>query len=231
MVLMTPQPHFGGRIMRFVTNRYVRVATVAAILTASSLVPHGPAAAAERSDAPNVESKTEGARPEGLSFPQIRQIVEKNLKANPTYRDGDLIVRCDVEPIFNELIGLGFMPADTEELYDAFIPDMALLIQMLRPESGREFMRQIRDIEGAYDRLERLSWLPGGHVALGQLINAEDAAEKVRLLTSAAGAAAIRKQFPDDQRAQNFDRPTGHIHTAAQLLKHLEKIHKQRSSR
>jgi hypothetical protein len=199
--------------MRFVTNGSRAAATMGMILTALTLA-----------------APTETRAAEGLTFSQIRGIVEKNLKANPRYRDGDLIVRCDVEPIFNELIGLGFMPADTEELYDGFLPDMAPLIQVLRTEGGRKFMLLIRAIDGAYDRLERLSWLPGGSVALGQLINSEDGVEQLRMLTTSAGAAAIRKQFPDDQRAQNFDRPTGHIHTADALLKHLEKAHKNRSA-
>jgi hypothetical protein len=201
--------------MRFMTNGCRALATVGLILTAVTF-----SAAAEKTD----------ARPaEGLTFSQIRRVVEKNLTANPRYRPGDLIVRCDVEPIFNELIGLGFMPGDTEELYDAFLPDMAPLIQQLRTDAGRKFMLQIRDIKGAYDRLERLSWLPGGPIALGQMINDPEGVDKLKALTTSAGAAAIRKQFPDDSRATNFERPTGHIHTAEGLLKHLEQIHKARS--
>jgi hypothetical protein len=199
--------------MRFVTNGSRAAATIGMILTALTLTAPSYARAGEE-----------------LTFSQIRGIVEKNLKANPRYRDGDLIVRCDVEPIFNELIGLGFVPADAEEMYDAFLPDMAPLILVLRTDAGRKFMLEIREIKGAYDRLERLSWLPRGPVALGQLINAEDGVEKLRLLTTPAGAAAIRKQFPDDARAQNFDRPTGHIHTAARLLEHLQEIHRRKSA-
>jgi hypothetical protein len=202
--------------MRFVTNGSRAIATLGLILTAATF-----SAAAERTD---------GRPEEGLTFSQIRAVVEKNLKANPRYRPGDLIVRCDVEPIFNELIGLGFVPADTEELYDAFLPDMAPLIQQLRSDAGRKFMLEIRNIEGAYDRLERLSWLSGGSQALGRMIRDPDGVEKLRALTTPAGAAAVRKQFPDDARAQNFDRPTGHIHTADALLKHLEQIHKERSA-
>jgi len=199
--------------MRFMTNATRAHATVGAVITALTLAAASPAGAAEK-----------------LTFPQIRAIVEKNLKANPRYRPGDLIVRCDVEPIFNELISLGFVPADTEELYDAFLPDMAPLIQQLRSDAGRKFMLEIRGIEGAYDRLERLSWLPGGHAALGQLIRAEDGVEKLRVLTTPSGTAAIRKQFPDDPRARNFDKPTGHIHTAEALLEHLEQIHRDGSA-
>jgi hypothetical protein len=213
--------------MRFVTNGTRAPAPigrfVGMILTALSLAVPAYCRAGEGPDSEKAPSNAKG-----LTFAQIRGIVEKNLKANPRYRDGDLIVRCDVEPIFNELIGLGFMPADTEELYDAFLPDMAPLIQQLRTDAGRKFMLEIRGIDGAYDRLERLSWLQGGPVALGQLINAEDGVDKLRMLTTSAGAAAIRKQVPDDQRAQNFDRPTGHVHTAAALLKHLERAHKKR---
>ena len=203
--------------MRFVTNGSRAAAriglTVGMILTALSLAAPACCRAGEQ-----------------LTFAEIRGIVDKNLKANPRYRDGDLIVRCDVEPIFNELIGLGFLPADTEELYDAFLPDMSPLIQMLRTDEGRKFMREIRGIDGAYDRLERLSWMQGGPAALGQLINAEDGVDKLRILVTSAGAAAVRNQFPEDPRAQNFDRPTGHVHTADTLLKHLEKAHKKRSA-
>ena len=199
--------------MRFVTNGSRAAATIGMILTALTLAAPSYCRAGEQ-----------------LTFAQIRGIVEKNLKANPRYRDGDLIVRCDVEPIFNELIGLGFVPADTEEMYDAFLPDMSPLIQQLRTEAGRKFMLEIRGIDGAYDRLERLSWMKGGPVALVQLINAEDGVDKLRMLVTSAGAAAIRMQFPDDPRAQNFDRPTGHVHTADGLLKRLEKVHKNRAA-
>jgi hypothetical protein len=199
--------------MRFMTKATRTLATVGAVVTACTLAGPSPVGGAEQ-----------------LTFAQIRTIVEKNLKANPRYRPGDLIVRCDVEPIFNELISLGFVPADTEELYDAFLPDMAPLIQQLRSDAGRKFMQDIRDIEGAYDRLERLSWLPGGPAALLQLIRAKDGVEKLKVLTTSSGTAAIRKQFPEDPRAQNFDRPTGHIHTADALLKHLEQIHRDRTA-
>jgi hypothetical protein len=211
--------------MSFLPNGSPAIASIGAVLTALWFATPSPARAADGPDKGSVAKQAAE-----LTFPQSRQIVEKNLKANPRYRDGDLIVRGDVEPIFNELLGLGYVPADSEALYDAFLPDMAPLIQVLRSETGRKFMLQIRDIKGAYDRLERLSWLPRGPLALGQLVNAEDAVEKLRMLTTPAGAAAIRKQFPDDSRAQNFDRPTGHIHTAAQLLDHLQEIHRQKTA-
>ena len=162
------------------------------------------------------------ARPPSLA--KVKEIVEKHLGHRRDYAPGDLISRKDVEPIFDELVSLGVVLADNdEELYDDFIPDSAYLVGLLRTERGTAFMRQVRALPGAYDRLERLSWTSAGKDILSDLVDKPDGAVLFKVMLTPAGLKATEKHLSTDPRAQNYLLPTGHIYTASQLLKRLEK--------
>ena len=190
---------------------FVLTALAVAIVTASAVAMANPAPA-----------MAEGRRP---TMQDVKAIIQRHLSNKPNYRRGDLIVREDVEPIFNDLLELGIKPFDNqEELYDSFLPSVAFLAQTLRTPAGRTFMRQVYRLPGAYDRLERLAWLPKGKALLQQLVLNADGPEQFQSLTTTDGMQRVAKLLADDPRGSNFSLPTGHIHTEDQLLRRLETI-------
>ena len=159
------------------------------------------------------------------TMPEVKAIVRKHLQSNSDYVPGDLISRKDVEPIFDELVELGVpLSEGQEELYDDFVPDSSPLVRSLRTTDGRKFMQKIKSLPEVYDRLERLSWNPKGRELIEQLIDDPQGPAILHVMLEPAGKTAIAKYLNDDPSGKNFSLPTGHIHTASDLLKRLETI-------
>jgi hypothetical protein len=150
--------------------------------------------------------------------PQVQALMDKHLRLDPTYSPGDLLTRYNVEPIYNEIIARGMKPSDdAESTYTAILRDEHPLALQLRSPEGRALMKKIGNKPLAYDRLERLSWLPGGHDWVKQLIASPDGAEMIERLFSDDGIAAMEKKFADHPSGRNFGLPTGRIYTEAAL--------------
>jgi hypothetical protein len=155
----------------------------------------------------------------------VKAIVRKHLQSNSDYVPGDLISRKDVEPIFDELVELGVpLSEGQEELYDDFVPDNSPLVRSLRTPEGRKFMQKVKSLPEVYDRLERLSWNPKGRELIDQLVEDPKGPAILQVMLEPAGKAAIAKYLNDDPGGKNFAIPTGHIHTANELLKRLEMV-------
>jgi len=172
---------------------------------------------------PAIATAKNGATPK---FEQIEQVVTQQMARKPGYQPGDLISRADVEPVFNRLMELGFEPADRETLYDAFLPHNSFLVSELSTAAGQRFMRKVSKYPQAYDRLERLSWMPAGRELIRELTQRSDGPEVLQSLTTPEGAKAVEKIMAGDVRGANFALPTGHIHTAEQLLERVRESHK-----
>ena len=165
---------------------------------------------------------TFAASPPNLA--EAKAIAEQHFRSLENYAPGDLISRGYVEPIFNELLSRGLPVNDiAEELYDEFIPDGSVLLKTLRTEEGRKFMRQVSRFPHAYDRLERLSWVPAGQEILRELVTSPDGPSLFKAMLEPAGLEATARLLESDPRGGNYSLPTGHVHTAAQFLKRLEK--------
>ncbi len=150
--------------------------------------------------------------------PQVQALMDKHLRLDPTYSPGDLLTRYNVEPIYNEIVARGMKPSgDPESAYTPILRDDHPLAQQLRSPEGRALMKKIGNKPLAYDRLERLSWLPGGQEWAKQLIASPDGAEMFDRLFSDDGIAAMEKKFADHPSGRNFGLPTGRIYTEAAL--------------
>jgi hypothetical protein len=155
---------------------------------------------------------------------KIKEVVERHLRSNVQYRPGDLISRADVEPIFNELLELGLKaPGNVEEMYDSFLPPHDYLVNTFHSTYGRKFMRRVAGLSGAYDRLERMSWTTKGREWLNELIVHPQGPEVFKDMISPAGAKKMEQELAGDPRGKNFLLPTGHVHTAEDLLNHLQR--------
>ena len=168
--------------------------------------------------------KKPAERKNKLTIAEVQKLISERLGKNSLYSKGFLLSHSDVEPIFNFLLDRGITIAeDHEELYDSILPDNAQLVRLLKTPVGREFQKKVNGNAAAYDRLERLSWNPDGRKVLEEMIRAKDGYARFEKL-SKADLAKLSKKLGADSRTEDFDLPTGHIHTEAELLKFLEKI-------
>ena len=156
---------------------------------------------------------------------QVEKVVAEELAKKRDYQPGDLISRADAEPIFNRLMEMGMQPFDPETLYNQFLPYNSFLVTEMSTAAGRKFMRKVSKYPDVYDRLERLSWMPAGRELIRELTQRGDGPEVLQTLTTPAGAKAVEQIMAGDVRGANFALPTGHIHTAEQLLERLREAH------
>lgn len=155
------------------------------------------------------------------AWADVAKIVQRHLAADPSYQAGDLISQRNVEPIFEELLSLGFQPANHEELYDSVLPDQDRLVQLFNTHEGRKFIRKVSKLPYAYDRLERMTWTDVGRKLLDELVTADDGAKQFSAINSPDGLRKLQKLVEQDPRGRNLALPTGNIHTAEDLLQQL----------
>ncbi len=164
-------------------------------------------------------------KPAKVTPEQLRALIQERLAKNSYYSPGFLISHSDVEPIFNFLLEKGVtIAADHEELYDSILADNSHLVKLLKTPQGRVFMKKIAGDPTVYERLERLSWTFDGRKLIENLIKAKDGATRLEQLQTPAQVAKVSKQLAADSRTQDFALPTGHIHTADDLLAKLTKV-------
>lgn len=155
----------------------------------------------------------------------FRTIVPESLARNPYYSPGFLISRVDVETLISLLLEKGIVPDfDQEDLYDSLLSDQSPLVNRLKTPKGRAFMKKVGSDPTAYDRLERLSWSVDGRKLLDSMLSSKDSYERFQKLKMPADLAKVSKALAADPRTQDFSLPTGHIHTADQLVKRLEEL-------
>lgn len=141
----------------------------------------------------------------------------------PDYRPGDIIAQSEVEPLFAQLKRMGWAVPERKRLLHKVPGDRDFLIRKLRTPRGRKFMRRIADYPGAYDRLDRLSWLPQGKQTVHDLIHKTGGHEMIEYLTTSAGGAALGKMLSRAPKGAHFNEPSGRIYTVEELLARLKR--------
>lgn len=164
-----------------------------------------------------------GEKPQSLpAFTEVEKIVLRHFALLPDYRSGDIIARSEVEPLFTQLEHVGWKVADREDILRRVPADNDYLVQKLRSSRGREFMRRIANYPGAYDRLDRLSWLPHGRQTAHDLIHKKGGEEMIKYLTTASGGSEMGKMLSSASKGADFNKPTGRIYTPKLLLARLK---------
>lgn len=155
----------------------------------------------------------------------LTAIIDQTLARNPYYSPGFLISRVDVQTAIGRLVESGTAAdLDTEELYDSLLPESSPLVKRLKTPNGRAFMKKIVNDPAAYDRLERLSWTADGRKLLDSYLGSKDGFDRFQKLKTAADLAKVSKSLAADPRTADYGMPTGHIHTADQLLKRFDEL-------
>ncbi|NQU21883.1 MAG: hypothetical protein HQ567_11425 [Candidatus Nealsonbacteria bacterium] len=158
---------------------------------------------------------------------EVERIVQKHFASLRKYRDGDIIARGDVKPIFTQLEAIGWKVADRADILSAVMADGSFLVRNLRTANGRKFMQQIASYPDGYDRTDRLSKLPRGQQTVLDLINKPGGAKMIEYMTTAPGGKNLGKQLSRGPKGRNFNELTGRIYTAKALLVRLKESYQE----
>jgi len=157
------------------------------------------------------------------SFSDVKEVVLREFGRFPNHQPADNISCGQVEPVFQQLAGLGWKVADWREILEAVPADGDFLVEQLRTPAGRKFMREIAKYPNAYDRLDRLSRLPHGKKDIKALIRGPGGHKLLEYMTTTSGGRNLGKQLSNAPKGRNFNDPTGRIYTVKLLLARLKK--------
>jgi len=165
---------------------------------------------------------TSRAASERPSFDELRAAAEKQFSAVKDYKAGDLITQSQVRAVFDDFAERGWKVRKAGEIAPLVPSDVEFLTIQLQTPHGKRFMRAVATVPGGYDRLDRLSRLPQGEQIVKDLSRAAGGEKFVHYLASAKGGASLGKMLAKDSGGADFNKPTGRIYTAQQLLLRLE---------
>lgn len=191
--------------------RFTRTALVALLFAAV------PAALAAAGDA------LKGSK-ELPTFRAVQAAVEQALAAQGGYRPGDLISQTQVRAAVDSLARLDWKLADAPKLIERAPADEEFLTTTLRSTKGRAFMQSIARYPNGYDRLDRLTRMPQGQETVRKLVEGPGGYKLVEYLAKSSGGKELGVMLGRTV-GEDFNRPTGRIYTARQLLAELQKLH------
>lgn len=167
---------------------------------------------------------TTAANPKARSGPDPKQVartVEQYFKSIPNYEPGDLIWRGQLADLPPRLVALGVSRDTIDDIIATTLEDQNWLVEQLRTKPGRKFMREVKGYPLAFDRLDRLSSMPQGHDTIRALIKGPDGAKLLEYLGTSSGGAQLGKMLSRTPEGAHFNRPTGRVYTAEQLIERL----------
>jgi hypothetical protein len=157
------------------------------------------------------------------SFATVTSTVQKQLAANRSYRPGDLITNSAVEFLFRKLEKINWKVADRRDILKLVLSDSDWMARQFSSGQGREFMRQISELPGGYDRVDRLRRMPYGPQQIADLIRSPDGYLMFEYMTTTQGGRNLGGMLSQGVNGRDFNSPTGRIYTELDLLKRLKK--------
>jgi hypothetical protein len=173
-----------------------------------------------------------GRAPEELpQFSQVRALVESHMQTNSDFRRGDLITRGDVAPALGDVEALGWKNVSQSAAVMNLIEEGDFLARQLRSAQGQTFMRRVSGSRLIYDRLDRISRMPGGQRMIQDLIKLPDG-HRYAKVDPGRGVPNLSDLLPKNAsgktaRVPDLDKPTGKIYTLDEFLKQLEISHRK----
>ena len=185
--------------------------------------PNGRWIRAERASPNSEEAEASVDEPEDAwpTFDEVRDCVEQLFAAKPDYVAGDLVTREDANAVFRELESLGWAVATQDVVISAMIPANHLMVSQFRSVAGKKFMRKISSLPLGYDRIDRLIRLPRGEQMFRDLVKGPGGDKLIEYMTSSKGGENLGRQLSATPKGADFNKPTGRLYTAAQLLNRL----------
>ena len=155
-------------------------------------------------------------------FAKIRKAVLNYFSKTPQYQPGDLIVRQEAQKVFALLQKGGVTVRDQQAILAKMLPEGDFLAKTLRGSNqGRKFMHQIASYPLAYDQLDRLREQPVGRRTVASLVRGPDGYKMLQYMTTPNGKN-LGRMLTKDKKEGNYNRPTGRIYTADQLIEAIK---------
>jgi hypothetical protein len=159
-------------------------------------------------------------------FGRVEKTVTKYLSSRGSdYNPRDLMTRNDGVACFNRIAALGWKVSDRDEILSHMLPQDDFLVETLRSPGGNVLMRKISAIPEGYDRLDRLSRLPRGTRFVRDLAKGPDGYKLIEYMSKSPGGNEMGKMLSEIPQGADFNKPTGRIYSAQQLLAALRQSH------
>ncbi len=162
------------------------------------------------------------------AFAVVNNAWQRHFAVTDEFKKGDLITRDQVKPLLAEIESLGWNIADRQDILSRALSAKEFLVTELRgSKKGLAFMRAVSGLPHAYDRLDHLVRIPRGKQTVHDLIHKVGGAELIQYLTTTEGGKSLGKMLAETPNGRDFNKPTGRIYTADQLLDQLEASYKR----
>lgn len=194
------------------------------VLALAALLGFAPRSAAEQGVGEGPKP-TEARKPKVPPFSVVEAIVVAKLAEKPGYQEGDLITRGDVAAVQPQLEKLGFNVRGVSKGIEVLLPDDHLLAATMRSAQGKSLAPQIKNLELALDRMDRLCHFPAGQDLVRQVFAAPNALAVIEELCLPESVKGLAAKYPDEPACQVLDLPSGRAFTQRQYLEHLRTIH------
>jgi hypothetical protein len=170
-------------------------------------------------------TKNKKAIPAGKfpTFETVSRTVAKQLAARDSYRSGDLLTASTVESLFRKLEKINWKVADRKDILKSVLSDSDWMARQFSTQNGRDFMRQVAELPGGYDRVDHLRRMPYGQQQMADLMRGPDGYKLFEYMTTTQGGKNLGNMLSQGVNGENFNRPTGRIYTEIDLIKRLKK--------
>jgi len=168
------------------------------------------------------EGRTADATKSLPKFSEVKKTVRQYFDQLPGYREGEILSRGQVEPVFRALDKLGWHVAQQKAIVEAVLPDSDPLVRRLRTPKGKKFARQVATVPEGYDRLDRLRRLPLGMQKVQNLIDGPDGYLMIKYMTTTQGGKELGQMLSQAPHGKHFNKPTGRIYTVDMLVERLK---------
>ncbi|MBX3412854.1 MAG: hypothetical protein KF708_09215 [Pirellulales bacterium] len=156
--------------------------------------------------------------PELPTFKQVEKLVQDRFGTHD-HEMTDLITREQTDELFAEIAKRGWKIRDGKEILERVPRESEFFVrQLLGSKQGRAFMRDVAPMPLGYDRVDRLSHLERGHRFVKDMIKGPDGYKLIEYLTETRYGKNMGRQLRDAPDGAGFNKPTGRIYTADQLL-------------
>jgi hypothetical protein len=177
--------------------------------------------------------RVQAAEPKAMpsEFSKIEKAVRSYFKTLPDYQPGDIISRSQVEPLLKRADLFGWLGKQREAILDDLLEDNDFLVQQLRSDSGREFLKKTADYPGGLDRLDRWSRMNHGQKTVRSLIRLPVAENLIEYMVEEPGGKVLGRHESRAPGGTNLNESTGRIYTVPMLTARLKTAYHAESSK
>jgi hypothetical protein len=157
----------------------------------------------------------------------VAALVRTVLTAKQGYQPGDILSQSDAKAVLDALAKAGLKVSQQDDLLKLLLDDGSFLVKELRSPPGVKFMRGVAHEPIPFDRLDRLSSMPGGERLVHSIIRLPNG-QTYMSAKPTPGFTDLTTLLPKQANGKtpvnkDFNKPTGKIYTEAALVQAIQK--------